>query len=332
MRALRYQRPRKLILIDKEIPGLRSDEVLVKIAFAGVCGTDLHILNEEAPASDSVILGHEFSGVVAEADAEVHAFQVGDHVAVDPNNYCGCCKYCRSGHIHFCENIRPIGINKDGSWAEYCVAPGNQVYKLPESLPLEWGALAEPLSCIVHGWDRLQPLNRSQSVLIIGAGLIGLLWGLLLKNCGHDKTVISEPVEARRIIAESLGFSSFHSDQIFQNGSSGFDVIIDCSGNPKAIEQALNYLNPLGKFLFFGVCPADSHISIKPYSVFQNEWTFLGSVINPFTFARTIDLMPAWQIPLEKLGVAFYELENFKHALRDVKNGIISKALFKLAP
>jgi threonine dehydrogenase-like Zn-dependent dehydrogenase len=159
MQALQYNRPGKLILKDLPIPEPEKEEALIKVSHSGICGTDIHILEEEAPAAPVVVLGHEFSGTVAVTGKNVSHLKPGERVCVDPNNYCGHCHYCRIGEVHFCRNLEAVGVSRNGAWAEYCISPAKQVYSLPEDVSPEWGALCEPLSCILHGWDRLQPIS-----------------------------------------------------------------------------------------------------------------------------------------------------------------------------
>lgn len=331
MQALQYNRPGKLILKDLPLPEPAADEVLVKVSHAGICGTDIHILAEEAPAAPVVVLGHEFSGAIAATGKNVTHLKPGERVCVDPNNYCGHCDYCRNGEVHFCRNLKPVGVFRDGAWAEYCVAPVNQVYPLPDAVPPDWGALCEPLSCIVHGWDRLQPISPDSRILILGGGIIGILWGLMLRQYRLDTLLFSEPLENRRKILMELDFSAVtpkEAAETFREEKQGFNVIIDCSGVPAAVEEALDWMAPLGKFLFFGVCPQDSYIKISPFQIFKKELTLVGSVINPFTFSRAIRLIEEIQRPLNSLGVKEYPLSEYQSAIEEVKSGRVTKGMF----
>ncbi len=239
MQALQYNRPGILILKDLPIPEPAADEALIKVSHAGICGTDIHILTDEAPAAPVVVLGHEFSGTVAAKGKNVGHLKPGERVCVDPNNYCGHCDYCRSGEVHFCLNLEPVGVFRDGAWAEYCAAPVNQVYPLPHNVPTDWGALCEPLSCILHGWDRLQPISPDSRILILGGGIIGILWGLILRQYRMNNLLFSEPLENRRKILAELNFSAATPKEVaktFQE-KQGFNVIIDCTGVPAAVEE-----------------------------------------------------------------------------------------------
>jgi len=208
-----------------------------------------------------------------------------------------------------------------------------QVFKLPGEVGLDWGALAEPISCIIHGLDKIQPIKTNSSICILGAGLIGLLWGLLLKNFGLQNILICEPSDHRSNQATKFGFEVEHPRKLMKmvtNGNKNFDIIIDCSGNSAAIEEAIGWLYPLGKFLFFGICPEDSKISIQPFQIFQKELTLIGSVINPFTFQRAIELMAQINQPLEKLGIVFFPISQYKDAIKTAIDGFPTKVIFKI--
>jgi threonine dehydrogenase-like Zn-dependent dehydrogenase len=331
MQALQYNRPGKLILKDLPIPEPEKEEALIKVSHSGICGTDIHILEEEAPAAPVVVLGHEFSGTVAAVGKHAAHFKEGDRVCVDPNNYCGHCHYCRIGEVHFCRNLEAVGVSRNGAWAEYCISPAKQVYSLPEDVSPEWGALCEPLSCILHGWDRLQPISPDSRILILGGGIIGILWGLMLRQYRMNNLLFSEPLENRRKILTELDFSAVMPKEVaetFREEKQGFNVIIDCSGVPPAAEEALDWIAPLGKFLFFGVCPQNSHIKINPFQVFKKELTLIGSVINPFTFSRAIRLIEEIQLPLSSLGVKKYPLSGYQTAIEEVKSGRVTKGMF----
>lgn len=185
------------------VPG----EVLLRVAACGVCGTDIHIFHGEkgsAEVTPPVVLGHEFAGVVEELGSGVTALQIGEHVAVDPNIYCGHCHFCRIGKKQLCENLRAIGVNQNGGFAQYCVCPAAQCLPLNPALPLEHGAMTEPLACCIHGIDRAA-LRSGDIVCIIGGGAIGLLMVQLARLSGASHVILSEPVQARRDIALQIG-------------------------------------------------------------------------------------------------------------------------------
>ncbi|XP_047097424.1 D-arabinitol dehydrogenase 1-like [Schistocerca piceifrons] len=344
MEALQFNsKTQTLSLVTEKVPSVKENEVLVKVAYAGVCGTDLHIVEGSFPCTDQpVILGHEFSGTVTAVGSKVTNVKVGDKVAVDPNSGCNTCGPCSGGQYHYCSAggiNSTIGIYCNGGWAQYCTAPDTQVYKLPDNIALEQGALTEPISCLSHGWDRVQPIPVGSSILITGAGIIGNLWACLLHVQGHRKVTISEPLESRRKIAEKLG-TGFQvvspaelKEQKEKDPELGFDVAIECSGNGRAMEDALWMLNCGGKLCVFGVASPDTRVSVSPYHLYKQEITIIAVNINPFSFPKAlgfIDSMGTRYLEYEKLGIKTFPLKQHKEALEELKKGSIAKAIFKV--
>ena len=150
---------------DMEKRPLAADEVRIRVMACGVCGTDVHIYHGEAGSAEvtpPVVLGHEYAGIVEEVGADVKGLVPGDHVAVDPNIYCGACTPCRDGKKQFCEHLQALGVTRDGGFAQYSAAPAAQCFKLAPELPFEAGAMAEPLAC--GSWPAFPARRRSFSV------------------------------------------------------------------------------------------------------------------------------------------------------------------------
>ena len=135
---------------------LGPHDILVNNKACGICGTDVHIYHGEkgsAEVTPPVVLGHEFAGVVAKVGEEVTSFKPGDHVAMDPNMYCGQCVPCRVGKKQECEHLFALGVNVNGGFAEYAVCPETQCFKVREDISFDEAAMAEPLACVIHGID-----------------------------------------------------------------------------------------------------------------------------------------------------------------------------------
>ena len=192
---------------DMEKRPLAADEVRIRVMACGVCGTDVHIYHGEAGSAEvtpPVVLGHEYAGIVEEVGADVKGLAPGDHVAVDPNIYCGACTPCRDGKKQFCEHLQALGVTRDGGFAQYSAAPAAQCFKLAPELPFEAGAMAEPLACCLHGIDAAG-IRPGSTVCVIGGGAIGLLMVQLARLSGAAKVILSEPVELRRSAGLSVG-------------------------------------------------------------------------------------------------------------------------------
>ena len=185
---------------------LAPDQVLVRNMSAGICGTDVHIYHGEkgsAAVTPPVVLGHEYSGVVEAVGSAVTTVKVGDHVTLDPNIYCGKCMPCKMGKKQNCEHLFALGVNVNGGFAQYSVAPETQCFLLSDTLDFDVGAMTEPLACALHGIDRAS-IQPGQTVLVIGGGPIGLLMVQLARLAGASTVMLSEPIEMRRDIGNAV--------------------------------------------------------------------------------------------------------------------------------
>lgn len=321
------------------IPKIENDtDVIVKVEYSGVCGTDLHIIQGEFPATKDrrIPLGHEFSGTVAEVGSK-SIFKKGQLVVVDPNSPCNLCQFCRKGKYHYCLTAginSTIGIFRDGGWAQYCRAPQEQVFALPEGITAEQAGLCEPYSCVAHGFDRASPLVVGEKILIVGAGIIGNLWVTTLHHHGHRDVTVSEMNKTRLDIVKKLdtGYRLI-TPEVLAKEDIFYDVIIDCTGVGKVMEINFNYLNPGGKYVLFGCCPPTHRSSINPFDVYNKEITLIGVKINPFSFPSAIGWLKAMgdrYLNYDKLGVKVYSLKEYEKAIEELKTGRVSKVMFKI--
>ena len=174
MKALRFYGPGDLRREELPLPDPLPGEVRIRPRAVGICGTDAHILRGEFPAAAPVALGHEVGGVVDAVGVSVQGLREGDMVTVQPNTFCGSCRFCRGGREHLCQAMRAYGVHMNGGFAEAMVADARNVYRLPEGIGPLIGCFAEPLACCVHGMDRLA-IRSGATVLVIGAGAAGLM-------------------------------------------------------------------------------------------------------------------------------------------------------------
>lgn len=311
----------------RELPehDLAADEVLIRVAACGVCGTDVHIYHGDKGSADvipPVVLGHELAGVVEAVGSAVDKLSVGDHVTIDPNIYCGKCHYCRKGKKQLCTNLFAIGVNRNGGFADHCYAPQAQCYKLDKDIPLAYGAMAEPLACCLHGIDRAD-LQVGDTVCVIGGGAIGLLMVQLAKLSGASRVILSEPVAMRREIGLSVG-ADWVIDPIHESlsnriqellGVDGVDVVIECVGNPIATAQAFEAAKRGTTVLLFSVPKPGTTYSLNLEDVYQKELSVVGSIINPDTHQRAVDLINSGRIQLEPLITHRFPVEQVKEAI-----------------
>lgn len=187
------------------IPEIKPCEVLIQVEACGICGTDVHIYEGDKGAAEvtpPTILGHEFAGVIVKTGSEVVRYHVGDRVCIDPNCYCGVCEFCKSGEVHFCENMIGYGTTVNGGFAEYCAVNESQVYLLGEHTTFAQGAMAEPVACCLHGIDMCN-IQPGYQVVVIGGGMIGLLMVQLAKLAGASCVALLEPVEKKRKMGQN---------------------------------------------------------------------------------------------------------------------------------
>lgn len=304
---------------------LAEGEVLLKVAACGICGTDVHIYHGDkgsAEVTPPVILGHELSGTVAQVGAGVTRLKPGDRVAVDPNRYCGDCHYCNIGKKQLCSNLFAVGVNRDGGFAEYCYVPEDQCYPLSDRVPLEYGAMAEPLACCLHGIDRAK-IRLGDTVLVIGGGAIGLLMVQLAKQSGASLVILSEPAAVRRETGRQIGVDGVIDpsredvpERLRQlTGADGVDVVIECVGNTAATAQAFSAAKRGATILLFSVPKAGAIHPLSLEEVYQKELTILGSMINPDTHQRAVDLINRGRIQLEPIITHRFPLEQVKEAI-----------------
>ena len=324
MKAVVFTGPEQVEVAQVPEPTCRPDEVIIQIARVGLCGTDLHIYHNEYMSSFPVIGGHEFCGKIVEVGREVSDFKVGQRVADDPNLYCGHCDFCRDEKSNHCLNWEGVGITCPGGFAEYVAVPAKACYGLPDGLSDVQGAFVEPVSCVVHAMNRLR-VWPGDEVLILGAGPMGLILTQVLSRSGASQVVVVEKQPARLELAAKLGASRVvaagpQQDELLRAAAPhGFSVVVEATGSPRVIQGALRYLKPRGQYLQFGVAPKDAEVSIRPYDIFKNDWTILGSFALCYTFQPAIawlaggvvDVNPlvSHALPLDELPAALKQFE-----------------------
>ncbi|MCX6173156.1 MAG: zinc-dependent alcohol dehydrogenase family protein [Ignavibacteriales bacterium] len=334
MLSLQLTAHKQLEIIDYPLRKLEPDELLMKIAAAGICGTDFHLFTCEAKVDLPVIIGHEFCGIVVDRGSTLDGFTNDDHVVIDPNIYCGKCFYCRNGKINFCENLSALGVNINGGLAEYCIVPSSQVYRLPESFPFSRASFTEPLSCCLRGMDIIK-IKQGETVAVIGGGTIGLFMVQLAKISGASCIILIEPVDNKKKIGLSLGAThSFHpseeklSEQISDLTHGGVDVVIECVGHSSAVNLAFNLTKRGGRILIFGLSPSNSKIEFNLQEAFYKELSINTSLLNPFTFQRAINLLSSNQINVEEFLTKKMNLADVQNLFYSGRNNNIIKYQF----
>ncbi|MBM7543893.1 zinc-dependent alcohol dehydrogenase family protein [Periweissella beninensis] len=332
MEALVLNGTKKLDVQDVKEPSLANDEVLIHTAYAGICGTD-HALYAGLPGSADavppIVLGHENSGVIAKVGAAVTDFKVGDRVTVDPNIYCGKCRYCRTGRPELCDHLSAVGVTRDGGFEDYFTAPTEVVYHVPDNVSLKAAAVTEPISCAVHG-VKLLKLTPYQKALVIGDGFMGQIFVQLLQAYGvHQVDLAGRSAEKLQNNKDNFGATrTFKMPE--EKIPADYDVVIEAVGLPETQEQAIEATVKGAQVLMFGVGKPNQHFSMNTYEVFQKQLTVQGSFINPNAFEDSLALLAADK--LDVLSLISHELDfNTVEDYLTGKLGTVSKAIVKVS-
>ncbi len=309
MKAAVYHGVHDLRVEKVPVRELEGKEVLIQVKYCGVCGTDMHIFNGDGGSFEvnpPLIPGHEFSGIVAKVGDKVTAVKEGDRVSGDPNDMCGECYFCKNAMQHFCTNNIGVGTTVNGGFAEYVIMREKQVYPFSEELSFMEAAMAEPISCCLHGID-LCNIRAGCTVLVMGGGPIGMIMLQLAKNAGAARVILSEPVPEKREQAIKLGATKTIDpieedvEAVLADYCENVDVVIECVGNIHTQADAVRFAGKGATIMYFGLAAPDESFPLKPDDIFKKELTITSSFINPYTFERAIRVLESGTLELESL-------------------------------
>lgn len=285
MRVAVVTEPYKVEIEERPIPEVGEKDVLIKVARAGICGSDIHLYKgTHAFRNPPAVLGHEVSGEVCEVGAAVTKYKVGDRVTVEPHIPCGECDFCKSGHMNLCKSKRVPGTPAwCGTFAEYFVAPEEIVYKLNDSVSYDVGVLVEPLAVAVQAMNCAADTKR-EAIAILGSGTIGLMTLAVAVKRGYKKIFCTDTAPFNRELAVKLGATAAY-DPINEDvetlikeatDGNGVDVCIVAAGAPNIIDQASNITKKLGEVVL--VAMITKPIPVYTYSFVFNEQKLIGSM------------------------------------------------------
>jgi len=315
------------------IPEIEQDEILIKIRVCGICGSDVrsYYKGVEGRYKIPVILGHEVSGEVFKIREEIDGFAIGDRVVVAPIYGCGKCSFCLSGQENLCKDVAIFGCNLDGALAEYMKIPAQAIQrgvlvKIPDELSDEEAVLIEPFSCCLHGILRAN-VEPGDTVVMIGAGPIGLAHLTLLKILGSGKVIVSDIVNKRLERAKNFGADvtvnskegnlSLKVKELTK--SKGADSVIVAAPSKEAVEEGLKIVRRGGRIVIFGGCPANSLIQIDPNLIHYSEITVTGSIDSTIDdFRRTVQLIS--QVNLKPFITHRFPLEEVRQAMQVMRD------------
>ena len=327
---------------DVPEPQTKPDQIKVKIAYCGICGSELHAFQPEfqtgiptfrgpaRPSSGPRIMGHEASGTIVEVGPQTEmGYKVGQRVAMDFRCYCGHCYYCRNKMNHFCEHVTPAS----GAYAEYATYKEDAIYPLPDDVTLERGALLEPTAVAVHTID-IAGLKPGGTLAILGGGPIGMLILEVARRAGASKILLSEPVEGRRNLATQLG-ATWTTDPTKEDleqvtarltEGRGFDTVIDASGKIAVAKQAVKLADNCGTIVWAAMYPGGAELPVVPSYMYARELTIKSVFVSPYCFNRALNMLPT--LDLEPL-ISIKPIEKIREGIDELLKGQGMKVLIK---
>ena len=320
-------------------PHLGAGDMLIKVKAATICGTDIRILRGRKTAGVRYpsILGHEFSGVVADTGGDAR-FTVGQAVCVCPQFGCGHCDFCMRGVENLCSNLTAMGYQLDGAFAEYVCIPAaavraGHVMAMPEGMSFETAALAEPLACVMNGQE-LAEVRMGDVVAILGAGPIGILHVKLARLAGARRIIVSEPSELRRNAALAEGADivldpaagDLAGQMRSATGGQGADVAILAVGVPALASQAVDLVRKRGRISLFAGFSRDDTAVMDVNTIHYNELKVIGSFgLTRLQFTRALALIASGRLNLDALLTHRFGLSEIEQALRVAEQGAAIK-------
>ncbi|MFW9767419.1 MAG: zinc-binding dehydrogenase [Candidatus Thorarchaeota archaeon] len=331
-----------LELRELDVPKPKRDEVLIEVAAAGICGTDIHIKHDQAFYTPPVVLGHEYSGKVVEVGEDVTSVATGQRVVSPATAFCGKCLQCKTGHMNRCtaKDKRILGTsNADGAFAKYLVVPDYIVHKVPKGVSLEEAALAEPLACVVHSVIDKTPICPGDTVVVQGPGTMGLMAIELAQSMGAGKIIVTGVTadEWRFEIATKLGADltidvQTETDPMgiinSETDGVGADAVIEASGACVACSQALDFVKVAGHVTLLGVRGQPANIDLDP--IITKELTMSGTWGTlPSSWVTTLRLLASEKFDVKPLITHRIALSEWEKGFELMESQKAIKVLFK---
>jgi 2-desacetyl-2-hydroxyethyl bacteriochlorophyllide A dehydrogenase len=327
MKALVYHGKGDLRIDDVARPRCKEDHAIIEVKYAGICGSDLTIYGGKHPrAKPPVILGHEFSGIIVERKGHGRPdLNEGDRVTAEPTFSCGICELCRSGSYHICKEKGLYGIDGDGAFADFVQVPLKTVFKLPDSVSLEEGAMVEPLAVAVRAVG-ISELPIGSYVVVLGAGPIGLLTAQVARAAGAARVTVVEIAEFRMKMAEKMGFPVLLPEEATGENvlkiteGKEIDVVFDAAGSPAAALLGTALVKRTGRIVIVSIYkePAPYDLAAVTYGEIQIQ----GSCIYTFKdFSKAIGLAEGPKIQLPPLITHKFPLEAGLEAFETLMEG-----------
>jgi len=332
-RAATYVGDGRIEVVENPVLDPAEGTVRIRVAYTGICGTDLHILHGHMDSRVSIpqAIGHEMSGTIDAVGEGVEGLAEGDNVTVMPLDWCGECPACRAGHQHICQNLDFVGIETTGAMQQFWTVPASLVVPVPAGVSLAHAALVEPLAVAAHDVRRSR-LQEGEHALVIGGGPIGQLIALVAQRNGAH-VIVAEPNADRRAFAERHGafvVDPLHDDlaAIVQErtGGAGADVVFEVAGIAATALDAVRHARTRGRVVMVAIHPQP--VPIDLHRVFWRELEILGArVYEREDFERAVSLVAEGAIPADELITSTVPLESTLEAFESLTNAQAMKVL-----
>ncbi len=301
MKALLLSEYKKLELVDLPIPEPAEDEIVVRVAACGICGSDVHGFDGSTGRRiPPLVMGHEAAGIVARVGQGVSSFKEGDRVTFDSTIYCGRCEHCRAGEVNLCDRREVLGVScgdyrRAGAFAEFVALPSRIAYHLPDDLSFPEAALLEAVAVALHAVSLLS-IKPGSSGLVVGAGTIGLLVQQTLKVSGCSRVLVADIDSNRLALSTALGATSvlkagpnLSDDVLRATDGIGVDVAIEAVGNTAAVQSAIQSVRKGGHVVLVGNISPE--VSLPLQKVVSRQLTLHGSCASAGEYPRAIELL-----------------------------------------
>ncbi|GIJ09690.1 zinc-binding dehydrogenase [Micromonospora andamanensis] len=333
MKAVVYRGARHLGVEERVPAAPGRGEVRISVAYTGICGTDLHIYHGDMDSrvGADAIIGHEMSGRIAALGEDVTGWSVGQPVTVLPTRWCGRCAACQRGHSHICHAMNFLGIDSPGAMQSSWNVPAELVLPLPEELPLDQGALVEPVAVAVHDVRRGQ-VASGDHVVVVGGGPIGVLIGTVAQGRGA-RVLLVEPDPARRAVAGEVGIEAVDPGAVDvaafvadRTDGAGADVAFEVSGAAAGVGTAVEVLAARGRLVMVAIHPRPREVNLHRF--FWRELELLGArLYQRDDMVEAIRLVASGAIPVRQLISRIEPPEAATEAFTALEGGGVMKVL-----
>jgi len=339
--VIKAKRTRGMQFVEVPTPKVGQRDVLIKITIASICGTDVHIYDWTRWAQHRFIppciVGHEFAGNVLKIGEEVTRVKVGDRVSAESHITCGHCYQCDNGYAEVCKDLKLLGVDRDGTFAEFLVLPEHVIWKNDPNIPDAWATIQEPFGNAVD--TVLTEDISAKNVLILGAGPIGLFAAGIAKACGASLIIISDPNDYRLAMSKKMGAHIALNPRkqdiipviLEATKNNGVDVVLEFSGNNQALNQGLKVITPGGRISVLGIYERRVSIDLNKEVIFKKIriYGITGRKIFS-TWYETSRLLSSKLVDPSPVITHQFSLKDYEKGMKLMKDGKCGKVILQI--